>query len=456
MVQSSLIGKPDHAIQNSHMSRNYTPSKRKKWTPTTSGVKSVTGLVFQDDNTLISCGAGDGVIKAWDLRRHYNVYKNNPTPKFVIPYSGNTSKNGFSSLVVNEEGTKLYANCLDNCIYCYNVSTYCTEPLMIYNGHQNSSFYIKSCLSKDGEYLISGSSDENAYIWSTKRSNPMVKLVGHNAEVTCVAWCHLDNTLVTCSDDMTHKLWTVGNEEKPDDWAINGCGQAEVVPRFLRAPDKDPLKRLPVILEDTPKKLAVECGRCNSVINSKGSCENCRTNRKRRNSEELHSENKTTVSEFGPKRLFTGQAMQSNQLLATSLDEETETKVADEIKECNSPTTSSYQDLDYAPPSPTINLPNFVKDGLAPHINYSPPKKRNQDWLTRLRIERKFKREMQEKAMENCPSPKIPRVDTTPSRRTSSTKSPLLRFFKVTNIKPDGLCPSKVHSCDNYISSPSH
>lgn len=68
------------------------------------GIKSVTGLVFQNSNTLISCGAGDGIIKIWDLRKHYTVHKKEPLPKYTIPYTGKTAKNGFSNLIIDNAG----------------------------------------------------------------------------------------------------------------------------------------------------------------------------------------------------------------------------------------------------------------------------------------------------------------------------------------------------------------
>lgn len=37
--------------------------------------------------------------------------------------------------------------------------------MAIFSGHQNSTFYIKSSLSPDDQFLVSGSSDEAAYIW---------------------------------------------------------------------------------------------------------------------------------------------------------------------------------------------------------------------------------------------------------------------------------------------------
>lgn len=61
-----------------------------------------------------------------------------------------------------------------------------------YYGHENRTFYVKACLSPDEEYLASGSSDENAYIWKINTPGaPMYKLTGHTEEVTCIAWCNV-------------------------------------------------------------------------------------------------------------------------------------------------------------------------------------------------------------------------------------------------------------------------
>jgi denticleless len=71
-------------------------------------------------------------------------------------------------------------------------------PVAVFVGHQNSTFYVKSCLSPDGLYLASGSSDECAYIWNTCGSGrPVTSLVGHGAEVTCVQWCPTGDTKVS-------------------------------------------------------------------------------------------------------------------------------------------------------------------------------------------------------------------------------------------------------------------
>lgn len=485
----SFIGKADRTIPNSHLSKIATPNKtRKKFgTPTNSGVKSVTGLVFQDENTLISCGAGDGLIKIWDLRRNYNS-KKEAIPKYIIPYPGNTAKNGYSSLLIDSTGVKLYANCLDNTIYCYNIGTYEVEPVMKYIGHQNSTFYVKSSLCKNGDYLISGSSDENAYIWNTKFSNPLVKLTGHTAEVTCVAWCTKNNSLITCSDDMTHMIWTVGPEHLPDEWEISLRGRAEVVPIDKWSKISRLKRSLGETGEDTPKRFFIECGKCNNPTESQF-CQNCFVSSKRKNVYTLEGQNKISRTEFGPRKLFTN-IVHSSQIdltdtLANYLNQnegsvspefyETPTKIR-KVSE-NSPVKTQCSTKatpvallsdanDYEPQnkiakleirsklnknllSPTVNLPNYIVDGTAPHLHYSPPKKKGQDWLTKLRTEKLLQHEMIERTRGDSLK-QIKPVEGTQKSKRYAPKSPLLRYFKITNNtqKCDGIV-----SCSKYSSN---
>lgn len=78
--------------------------------------------------------------------------------------------------------------------------------------------------------------------------------------------------------------------------------------------------------------------------------------------------------------------------------------------------------------SPTVNLPNFVIDGTAPHLlERSPIKCQNEnvDWLT------KFRKQIQEQTAEKT------RLAKTPGRRRSTSAEPrspstsLLKYFKV-------------------------
>lgn len=402
---NTLVARADQTISNSHSTKslfNKNPKKcRKCWSfSMLANAKSVTGLVFQDENTLISCGAGDGVIKVWDLRKNYLVYKREAYPKTSIPYPGNTSKNGFSSLVLDSDCLRLYANCLDNAIYCYNVGTCNPVSTMKYTGLQNSTFYIKSSLSRDGAYLISGSSDENAFIWNTKHSTPLVKLTGHTAEVTCVAWSGSDNTtIVTCSDDMTHKIWRIGTEQIPKSWKIIGAGKAE---KFAYQIDTSCNIR-------TPQSTKLTCHSCN--IPSRGSaCSSLKRKRSEDNEQNFNSPQRNHT----PRRLF--QDLSRN--------------------DTSEKPTTSIESL-------TKDFPNYVIDGIAPHLNFSPEKRKDQDWLTKLRVERQLRKDMLCNESPSMSS-KVPVKLETTQKKCSSPQNHILKYFKV---KCDG------HSCSSKTSS---
>ncbi|XP_066158329.1 protein lethal(2)denticleless [Euwallacea fornicatus] len=440
--QSSFIGKPDCTIYNSHPGKDInTPSKSKKKViqACNTGIKSVTGLVFQNSNTLISCGAGDGAIKIWDLRKHYTVHKKESLPKNTIPYMGKTGKNGFSNLTIDGPGIRLYANCLDNTIYCYNVATYDVEPVKCYTGHLNHTFYVKSSLNKDGQYLVSGSSDESAYIWNVHNSRPIVKLIGHSAEVTCVAWCNLKTLLpsiVTCSDDISYKIWNI----RGIDCSESIRWKAEILPLPVQKPSK---KRLCRLSDQTnlPKRPIWQCKNCQKATISNSLCENCiPTSWKRKADCDMWSESKRIDTDFGPRRLFAHldgnfrQADNSDQFMEV-LERREEDGIS--LKSLNKALESykSTKNSINLSASPTVNLPNFVVDGTAPHIHYSPPKRKAQDWLTKLRVEKNLCQEMVQRTLGSS-SPKSPKLEITPKSNKklwTTPKSPLLRFFKVIN-----------------------
>ena len=75
----------------------------------------------------------------------------------------------------------------------YSCTSLGQEPLGAFSGHLNSTFYVKSALSPNDMYLLSGSSDNNAYIWKVSDPTaPPIVLKGHLGEVTSVAWCPSD------------------------------------------------------------------------------------------------------------------------------------------------------------------------------------------------------------------------------------------------------------------------
>ncbi|XP_058880270.1 denticleless protein homolog isoform X2 [Acipenser ruthenus] len=237
-----------------------TPSKLKKQlagrrvAPSVDSQQSVTVVLFRDENTLISAGAVDGVVKMWDLRKNYTVHHQDPIPLQAYPYPGTSSRKlGYCSLALDSTGSRLFANCTDENIYMFDVTGLKKAPVGVFNGHLNSSFYIKSSVSPDDQFLASGSSDHNAYIWkiSDPKAPPMM-LQGHCQEVTSVAWCPTDFTkIASCSDDNTVRIWRLSRGTDGEDSA---SGAADLVgwaclkkkPSEVKSPEPvTPLERTP-------------------------------------------------------------------------------------------------------------------------------------------------------------------------------------------------------------------
>eukprot|EP00066_Takifugu_rubripes_P021251 XP_011610517.1 PREDICTED: denticleless protein homolog [Takifugu rubripes] len=225
-------------ISGAHNKAETNPSAKAKkrrsisrgMAPSVDTLQSVTVVLFQDQHTLISSGAVDGVIKLWDLRKSYTAHYHDPVPLQIYPYPGSCTRMrlGYSGLVLDSTRSNIICNCTDDNIYMFNVSGVKTSPVSVFSGHQNSSFYIKSTISPDDQFLASGSSDNHTYIWKiADPKHPPMTLQGHSEEVTSVVWCPTDFTkIASCSDDHTVRIWRLHRET---DGEQSSVGQANLV-----------------------------------------------------------------------------------------------------------------------------------------------------------------------------------------------------------------------------------
>uniref|UniRef100_A0A672LT75 Denticleless protein homolog n=1 Tax=Sinocyclocheilus grahami TaxID=75366 RepID=A0A672LT75_SINGR len=247
-------------ITGAHMKpEKYTPQikKRRGMAPPVDSQQGVTVVLFCDESKLISSGAVDGIIKMWDLRKNYTAYHPNPLPLQVYPYPGScTRKLGYSGLSLDSTGSRLFSNCTDDNIYMFNISGLKTTPVAVFSGHSNSSFYVKSSVSPDDQFLASGSSDHHAYIWkiSDPKRAPMM-LQGHSQEVTSVAWCPTDFTkIASCSDDNTVRIWRLNRRPDGENSLNRDPAVVGWALRKILSPTRTPGRALFFPVEVTPAK----------------------------------------------------------------------------------------------------------------------------------------------------------------------------------------------------------
>lgn len=431
-----MIPKADNCIYSGHAGGPGTPQSFRKKTRTTPKIQgnvsssSITGLAFQDEYTLFSCGAGDGIIKIWDLRRNYSCYKKEPQPKHSLAYPGTSTFKGYTNLLIDNVGQRLYVNCMDSNIYAYNLASTSNDPIMKYSGHKNTTFYIKSCLSPDDKYIISGSSDGKAYIWNVEQSQPIVALTGHTVEVTCAAWSQMSDTrIVTCSEDARHKIWRISPEFMDENELMQYKGVPEENKDYRSSAFSKKLRFKH--LEYTPRSIK-------RLIDQNEKTPTNTVSNKRKLSAITEEEDgnkydeghilKRPNTETRGRRLFapivastsTAQPMSTNNLrsLASFLEDVNTDdhlltlpiKTSLITGRLMSPLTENVNNNLRSPPevssslhnqyhlnnhtessiysSPTSNLPNYVLDGEAPHLRITSPKrklKENVDWLTKIR-----------------------------------------------------------------------
>lgn len=208
---------------------------------------SVTSLCFLHGthSSVIASGGQDGSVKLWDVRydanpvvEHQPLMDRNDSMMEALshanrrrsishvatisqpPLGGNMAR-GVTSLALHPDGTRLLASYTGGHHLLFDVNRPQAGPIQWFGGHSVESFYVKSAFSPDGTHFMSGSSDNNVYIWSLDDRNgtePIV-LEGHEKEVTAVAW-NPDNVFQTVSagDDHIVKMWSVNIQQAEEEY----------------------------------------------------------------------------------------------------------------------------------------------------------------------------------------------------------------------------------------------
>ncbi|KAK7103220.1 denticleless protein homolog [Littorina saxatilis] len=210
---------PEKSIKYAHSLTSRAETRRHRRNTRSAGPKgvmdtqqSVTCVLYQRDNLLISSGANDGCVKFWDTRKWYsNSISSLPIPVQTFEYPGQTQRlKGIVTMCMDPWRSQLFVSYTDNRVYRFDITGLPKKPAeYVYAGHRNDTFYVRCAVSPDGNYLLSGSGKNTGVIWEVdKPQKQPVFLIGHTQDVSAVDWCPTDLCkLATLSDDLSLRVW---------------------------------------------------------------------------------------------------------------------------------------------------------------------------------------------------------------------------------------------------------
>ncbi|BFZ13208.1 hypothetical protein BsWGS_16247 [Bradybaena similaris] len=158
-------------------------------------------FAFTDDKVITT--SMDKATKFFDL-----VMRNT-----TIKLKGHS--NVVSSCSITKDERKFATASWDKMIQLWDVATgtYRSKGPSVLKGVHDGS--ISCCeFSNDGLLLVSGSYDTSIVVWDVENRVQKLKLLGHNGWLNDVCFSEDQNWLLSCSKDMTLRLWNISEADK--------------------------------------------------------------------------------------------------------------------------------------------------------------------------------------------------------------------------------------------------
>eukprot|EP01135_Chromosphaera_perkinsii_P003789 Nk52_evm35s255 gene=Nk52_evmTU35s255 len=213
-IGSTLGGRARRGVVGSRRTNGGKKVSASAAKPNPTSVTAVQPLF--DSNYLVSTGDTDGVVKVWDRRKTYGRLRGND-PVMCLPYPGESKRVfGFSSLALDPTGTRLLTSCLDRRVYMFDMTSPATVPVQsFFANERSSSFYTKCCFSPDGAYVLSGSQNNDAFVWDVDFPNhPFLRIRGEDngCELGTVGWSQGKPSQILTANEREIAMFSVEEE----------------------------------------------------------------------------------------------------------------------------------------------------------------------------------------------------------------------------------------------------
>jgi len=200
-VRNAHVDRPPKIKTPKRLSKTSLKSSVGNTSPT--GPPPITAVLLHDKHSVISGANKMSGIRFWDLRKIYSTKSSLPPvpSRELSTMDGPREFAGFTSFSTHPFGRHtLYASCTDNVIYAYSLTSSSSVPVRMYRGAQIASFDINTAICPVSPYLLCGSRNGGALIWSVDSHQPSFVLDGHLEEIYAVAWNDRFEILTFSSD----------------------------------------------------------------------------------------------------------------------------------------------------------------------------------------------------------------------------------------------------------------
>lgn len=152
--------------------------------------EAVYKIVFSPDGNRIATASWDNTMQWWDSNTGENI-------KTFTGYKGSQPRMRYSP------DHRIFAINWNTEVWLHEVST--GKHLKTLKGHKE---YV-TCIafSHDGNIIVTGSKDKTARLWDTKTGENTITLTGHTERVYAAVFSADGKTIVTTSSDESVRLW---------------------------------------------------------------------------------------------------------------------------------------------------------------------------------------------------------------------------------------------------------
>ena len=169
--------------------------------------EGVTDVMFRPDSESFITTSVDGMARLWDIAPAIAI---DPTmrldaePTYIYEHDF-----PLTSVAVNEDGTQFVTGSTDNNVYLWGVDS--GNPLGSFSGHTDVINAV--AYSPDFTKILTASDDNTAKLWDVESMEAIATLEGHTGAVNGIAFSIDGSMIATASDDGTARLWNVETGE---------------------------------------------------------------------------------------------------------------------------------------------------------------------------------------------------------------------------------------------------